>query len=67
MNVLKLHTLRRSAEISGTEKLRFGLVLLYLLSLPFDLFYSSVIFYTLCVTTLLDLNLQKLKSIPKQI
>jgi O-antigen ligase len=50
-----------------TERLRFLLVLLYVFSLPFDMFYSSIIFLTLAVITLIDLSRSKLKQIPKQV
>lgn len=53
--------------LEKTEKLRLIILLLFTFSLPYDLFYSSVIFIILCATTLLDLNKQKLKDVPKQI
>jgi O-antigen ligase len=50
-----------------TERLRFFLILLYVFSLPFDMFFSSTIFLTLGVATLIDLSVKKLKQIPKQV
>jgi O-antigen ligase len=49
-----------------TEKLRFVLLLLFVFVLPFDIFYSNILFITFCGITLIDLRLVKLKKIPKQ-
>ncbi len=49
-----------------TERLRFVLLLFLVFSLPFDMVYSSVLFIGLSFLTLIDLNLAKLKEIPKQ-
>lgn len=49
-----------------TEKLRFLLAVLFVFFLPFDKFYSTLIFGLLIVTTLLDISIQKLKNIPRQ-
>jgi len=48
------------------EKFRFLLILLLVFSLPFDIFYSSVILITLFVTTAIDINREKIKRLPKQ-
>ena len=50
-----------------TEKLRFFLILMLVFSLPFDLFYSSVILIGLFTTTLIDLNKEKIRRIPRQV
>lgn len=50
-----------------SEQLRFALVLLYVFSLPFNLFYSSILFIVLCALTLLTFNLNKIKAIPRKI
>jgi O-antigen ligase len=47
------------------ERLRFNLVLLFVISLPYDLVYSSVIFGTLAAATIFDINREKLRSIPR--
>ena len=65
MNFLRNNYFFRQTE-EDTEKLRVVLVLLYTFSLPFDLFYSSVIFITLTVVTLLDVTRNKLKGVPKR-
>ncbi len=49
-----------------SEKLRFVLLLLFVFSLPYDLFYSNIIFITLAAISLLDVSFTKLKRIPKQ-
>lgn len=67
MNVLGYHKILTSGQISDTEKLRFGMILLYIISLPFDLFYSSILFYALLLITILDLRKDSFKRIPKQI
>jgi len=50
-----------------TEKLRFLLIVLLVFSLPFNIFYSSVLLITLLVLTLLDLSKEKLGQIPRQV
>ncbi len=49
------------------DKLRFILVLLFVFTLPFDRFYTSLILILLIVTSFLDLSITKIKNIPKQI
>lgn len=67
MNLISLNSLHLKSIDTGTEKIRFLLVLLLAISLPFDISYSSIIFLLLCVITLLDLSKEKLQRIPKQI
>jgi O-antigen ligase len=50
-----------------TEKLRFMLILLLVFSFPFNIFYSSIIMIILSVTTVIDLNKAKIRTIPKQV
>ena len=50
-----------------SEKLRFLLILLFVFSLPFDRFYSTVILMLLIVCTFIDINIRKIKEIPRQI
>lgn len=57
------HYFIREGEDSN-ERLRFILVLLFTFSLPFNLFYSSLIFITLAVLTLFDLKKVNLKRVP---
>jgi len=54
-----------SANIK-TEKLRFILVLLFVFMLPFDRFYTSIMLMLIIATSLIDLSLTRLKTIPKQ-
>lgn len=64
-NSLVSHTAYASALKS--EKLRFILVLLFVFSLPYDRFYSTVILMLLIICTFIDISLKKIKAIPKQI
>lgn len=48
------------------EKLRFFVALLFVFSLPFDIFYSSIILIVFILLTFLDLKKDKFKNIPKQ-
>lgn len=50
-----------------SEKLRFLLILLFVFSLPFDRFYSTVILMLLIICTFIDISIKKIKQIPKQI
>lgn len=50
-----------------TEHLRYRLVQLFVMVLPFDLLYSNIVLYLIIATTLFDLNFRKLKEIPKQV
>jgi O-antigen ligase len=50
-----------------SEKLRFILVLLFVFSLPFDRFYSTVLLMLLIICTFIDISYSKFKAIPKQI
>lgn len=51
---------------SRMEQIRFILLNLFVLFLPFDRFYSTLILYLLIITTLIDLNKEKIKLIPRQ-
>lgn len=50
-----------------SERLRFLLILLFVFSLPFDRFYSTVILMLLIVCTFIDVSVEKIKQIPRQI
>ncbi|MEI6020612.1 MAG: hypothetical protein WCR21_05745, partial [Bacteroidota bacterium] len=47
------------------ERFRFLMVQCFVFTLPFDRLYSSVIFILLCITSVFDLRIEKLKSIPR--
>ncbi|MBS1638325.1 MAG: O-antigen ligase family protein [Bacteroidetes bacterium] len=49
-----------------TEKLRYGLILCFVASLPFHIIYSQVILYLLVATTLMSFRVSMLRAIPKQ-
>lgn len=51
---------------SKLEQIRFILVNLFVFFLPFDRFYTTLILFLLITTTLIDLNKEKIKSIPRQ-
>lgn len=55
-----------SKEIS-LENIRFILIAIFVFTLPFDRFYTTLIIYVLILMTLIDFNYNKLKHIPKQI
>lgn len=50
-----------------SERLRFLLILVFVFSLPFDRFYSTVTLMLLIVCTFIDISVKKIKQIPKQI
>lgn len=50
-----------------SEKLRFLLVLLFVFTLPFDRFYSTIALILLILCTFIDISFVKIKAIPKQI
>jgi O-antigen ligase len=49
------------------DKIRFILVLLFVVALPFDMLYSTLALLILIVTTILDFRIAKLQKIPKQV
>jgi hypothetical protein len=49
------------------ERLRFILLLLLIFSLPFNIVYSSVIFLAFAATTLIGINRERIKEIPRQV
>ena len=67
MNLISLNLKNIFKNLDQIEKLRLFLVLLYVFFLPYNLFYTTIIFITLLVLTLIDLKKEKIKSIPKQV
>ena len=67
MNLISLNFKNNFKNIEQIEKLRLFLVLLYVFFLPYNLFYTTIIFITLFVLTLIDLSKEKIKTIPKQV
>lgn len=49
------------------EQMRFGLLLLFAATLPFDMLYSSLILIVFFVATLVDVRREKWKLIPRQV
>jgi O-antigen ligase len=56
-----------STSQDRAEQLRLILVLLFIISLPYDIFYSSIIFMTLGALTLIDISREKIRRIPRQV
>ena len=54
-------------KLEQTEKIRFVLALLFVFSLPYDRFYSSLILIVFTLLTLIDFRKVKIKTIPKQL
>ena len=67
MNLIDLNYTRNFNNTTKIEKLKLILVLLYVLFLPYNLFYTTIIFITLFIVTLIDINKEKIKSIPKHV
>lgn len=55
-----------SNPLENRERLRFILLLLFVFVLPFDLLYSNIVLFLLVITTVLDINRERIKMIPKQ-
>ena len=53
-------------EEDKTDDLKLIVLLVLTFSLPYDLFYSSILFITFCALTLLNFRKSYLKRIPKQ-
>ncbi|WP_317897492.1 O-antigen ligase family protein [Aurantibacillus circumpalustris] len=53
-------------EEDKNDDLKLIVLLILTFSLPYDLFYSSILFITFCALTLLNLKKSYLKRIPKQ-
>lgn len=65
MNFLKLNY-KNLTEEEKPEQIRFFLILVFVFSLPFDIFYSQIILGLLIITTILDFKKSRIKLIPKQ-
>ncbi len=66
MNVLNRYAAAFKQIEDKAERFRFLLIQCFIFSLPFDRLYSSVILILLSVVSVFDINLDKLKSIPRQ-
>lgn len=66
-----IHLLKEALSFRGdikenSEKLRVLLIALFGAMLPFDMFYTTFLFYLIALVTLLDFKIAKIKLIPKQ-
>jgi O-antigen ligase len=67
INLIK-EILKFNGDLKGNgEKTRVLLIALFAAMLPFDMFYTTFLFYLIALLMLIDFNLPKIKSIPRQI
>jgi O-antigen ligase len=66
MNILSIDLHRDPFSANRAERLRFFILQLFVFSLPFDMFYSAVIFLCFCAVTIVALNRQNVGRVPKQ-